>query len=48
MIIDNWSIGNLYYQMGFSNIKESVVDYKYIIGDRRVHKQNFFEKLFYI
>lgn len=37
----DWSVGNLYYQMGFSNIKESNVDYKYIINDKRVHKQNF-------
>jgi hypothetical protein len=37
----DWSIGNLYYQIGFTNIKESNVDYKYIIDDKRIHKQNF-------
>lgn len=34
----DWSVGNLYYGLGFNNIFESKPDYKYIIEDKRVHK----------
>ena len=37
----DWSIGNLYYQLGFSNINESLPDYKYVVDNKRVHKSNF-------
>lgn len=37
----DWSIGCLYYQLGFSNINESLPDYKYVVDNRRVHKSNF-------
>jgi hypothetical protein len=37
----DWSIGSLYYTLGFENIKESKPDYKYIVGGKRIHKSNF-------
>ena len=37
----DWSVGNLYYKLGFQNIKESKPDYKYIINGKRVHKSGF-------
>jgi len=37
----DWSQGYLYYTLGFSKIYESSPDYKYIINNRRKHKQNF-------
>lgn len=37
----DWSIGNLYESIGFSKIYETNPDYKYIIGEKRIHKSNF-------
>jgi len=37
----DWSVGNLYYKLGFENINESKPDYKYIVNKSRVHKSNF-------
>jgi hypothetical protein len=37
----DWSIGNLYYILGFEKVYETKPDYKYIIGQVRKHKQNF-------
>jgi hypothetical protein len=37
----DWSDGGLYYQLGFSMIKESNPDYKYFYDGIRVHKSNF-------
>lgn len=36
-----WSIGSLYYNMGFSMDKEIPHDYEYIVGKKRVHKFNY-------
>lgn len=36
-----WSQGDLYYQLGFSQILETKEDYKYVIGNKRVHKSRF-------
>lgn len=40
----DWSIGDLYYQLGFINISESRCDYKYVVGDKRVHKSRYTKK----
>ena len=37
----DWSVGSLYYKLGFENINESKPDYKYIINNQRIHKSNF-------
>ena len=37
----DWSIGNLYYTLGFNNILESKPDYKYIVDGKRVHKSRY-------
>ena len=37
----DWSVGSLYYTLGFENIGESTPDYKYIVGDKRVHKSKY-------
>ena len=37
----DWSIGNLYYQLGFNLISESKPDYKYINNNIRVHKSRY-------
>ena len=37
----DWSVGSLYYQLGFSNINESLPDYKYVVDNKRIHKSNF-------
>ena len=37
----DWSVGSLYYTLGFENITESKPDYKYIVGDKRVHKSKY-------
>ncbi len=37
----DWSIGSLYYTLGFENIKESKPDYKYIVDNKRVHKSRY-------
>lgn len=37
----NWSIGDLYFKLGFKMISMSKPDYKYLVRDKRVHKSNF-------
>ena len=37
----DWSQGDLYYKLGFSNINESKEDYKYIVNGKRVHKSRY-------
>ena len=37
----DWSIGSLYYTLGFKNISESGPDYKYIVDKKRVHKSRY-------
>jgi hypothetical protein len=37
----DWSVGGLYYKLGFNNISESIPDYKYIIDGVRKNKQSF-------
>lgn len=37
----NWSVGNLYYKLGFTNIGESSPDHKYVVDGVRKHKQNY-------
>ena len=41
----SWSEGNLYAKIGFSKIKSSGPDYKYIIKGNRVHKSRFKKSL---
>jgi hypothetical protein len=36
----DWSIGTLYFKLGFELISKSNPDYKYIIDGIRVHKSN--------
>jgi hypothetical protein len=37
----SWSEGNLYKKIGFNMVSESISDYKYIVGDKRIHKSRF-------
>jgi len=37
----DWSDGGLYYQLGFTMVKESRPDYKYFYESIRTHKSNF-------
>jgi hypothetical protein len=37
----DWSIGNLYYKIGFNLLYETKQDYKYIIDNKRVHKSRY-------
>ena len=37
----DWSVGQLYYKLGFKNINESRPDYKYIVDNKRVHKSRY-------
>lgn len=37
----DWSVGNLYYQLGFEKVSESLPDYKYIVDGNRVHKSRY-------
>lgn len=37
----DWSIGQLYYILGFNRIYETNPDYKYIIGNKRIHKSRY-------
>ena len=37
----DWSIGNLYYTLGFENVGGNGPDYKYIVDNKRVHKSNY-------
>jgi hypothetical protein len=37
----DWSIGSLYYILGFENIGDNDPDYKYIVENKRVHKSRY-------
>jgi len=37
----DWSSGGLYEKLNFTKINESRVDYKYVVGGKRIHKSNF-------
>lgn len=37
----DWSIGELYYRLGFNLINQTKPDYKYIVEGKRVHKSRF-------
>jgi hypothetical protein len=37
----DWSIGDLYYKLGFEKVSEIKPDYKYIFKNKRNHKSNF-------
>ncbi len=37
----DWSIGKLYYTLGFENIGGNGPDYKYIVDNKRVHKSRY-------
>jgi hypothetical protein len=37
----DWSSGDLYQKLGFNKVNESKPDYKYLVGDKRLHKSNF-------
>jgi hypothetical protein len=37
----DWSVGNLYYKLGFNKISESLPDYKYLVNRMRIHKSNY-------
>jgi hypothetical protein len=37
----DWSVGDLYYKLGFERVSESLPDYKYVIGGNRVHKSRY-------
>lgn len=41
----DWSTGGLYEKIGFEKVYLSKPDYKYIIGDKRVHKSNYRKSL---
>jgi hypothetical protein len=40
----DWSLGNLYKTIGFKKIYETKPDYKYLVGDIRIHKSNLRKK----
>jgi hypothetical protein len=37
----DWSIGDLYFKLGFDLVSENNPDYKYIIENKRMHKSRF-------
>jgi hypothetical protein len=37
----DWSIGDLYFKLGFDLVSENNPDYKYIIENKRIHKSRF-------
>ncbi len=37
----DWSVGSLYYTLGFENILQSKPDYKYIVDNKRIHKSRY-------
>jgi len=37
----SWSLGKLYENLGFNKLYETDPDYKYVVGDKRIHKSNF-------
>lgn len=36
-----WSIGDLYFKLGFKKVSESKPNYKYLVEKKRVNKQRF-------
>lgn len=40
----SWSDGNFYEKLDFGIVNKSKPDYKYIVNNKRVHKQNFTKK----
>lgn len=37
----DWSLGELYYKLGFVKLNNTDPDYKYLIEDKRIHKSRF-------
>jgi hypothetical protein len=37
----SWSNGDLYFKLGFNNIYNSDPDYKYVVGNKRIHKSRY-------
>jgi hypothetical protein len=37
----DWSIGDLYFKLGFDLVSENNPDYKYIVENKRIHKSRF-------
>jgi hypothetical protein len=37
----DWSLGKLYYKLGFEKVYETEPDYKYLFKEKRLHKSNF-------
>ena len=37
----DWSVGGLYYKLGFEKVSESLPDYKYVVGGDRIHKSRY-------
>ena len=37
----DWSVGEVYYKLGFNLVSESKPDYKYIVNSQRVHKSHY-------
>jgi hypothetical protein len=37
----DWSVGNLYYKLGFNLTDETKPDYRYLINDELIHKSRF-------
>ena len=37
----DWSVGGLYYKLGFEMVSESLPDYKYVINGSRIHKSRY-------
>lgn len=37
----DWSVGDLYYKIGFKKLYETDPDYKYLVDNKRIHKSNF-------
>lgn len=37
----DWSVGDVYHQLGFDMVSESRPDYKYVVDGKRKNKQNF-------
>ena len=37
----DWSIGDLYYKLGFKLKNETNPDYKYLVNEKRIHKSNY-------
>lgn len=38
---NDWSEGNLYKNLGFIIVNKGIIDYKYLVDGRRVHKSRF-------